>query len=169
MTFDNFVLTKNGFLLLLFGILMVVAAYSMIKKRTEQSETIAPKQVFNYPLILLEGALVGMFTGLVGAGGGFLIIPALVTFSKLPMKEAIGTSLVIIAAKSLIGFWGESSETVMDWALLLKISSLASIGVFIGMAISTKIDSAKLKPIFGWFILGMGLFIITKEIIFKNF
>jgi uncharacterized protein len=103
----------------------------------------------------------------VGAGGGFLIIPALVLLSKLPMKEAIGTSLVIIAAKSLIGFFGESSETVIDWALIGLVTSLAVVGIFIGMALSKRIDGAKLKPAFGWFVLVMGVYIIVKETIFR--
>ena len=106
----DFVVTKSILLLLLFAVLMVFSAYSMIKKSTVKSDVEGP-QKFNYPVILLEGAVVGVITGLVGAGGGFLIIPALVLLSKLPMKEAVGTSLVIIAAKSLIGFFGESGET----------------------------------------------------------
>jgi uncharacterized protein len=103
----------------------------------------------------------------VGAGGGFLIIPALVLFSKLPMKEAIGTSLVIIAAKSLIGFLGESGETVIDWGLIFTVTSLAVVGIFIGTYLSKRIDGAKLKPAFGWFVLVMGIYIIVKETIFK--
>src|SRR5690554_8118504 len=127
-------------LMLLFAILMIFASYSMIIKDKQVNEEILQKQQFNYPLILLEGALVGILTGLVGAGGGFLIIPALVILSKLPMKEAVGTSLVIIAAKSLIGFLGENSETNMNWFFLLKISAFAIVGIFIGMAMSKKIN-----------------------------
>jgi uncharacterized membrane protein YfcA len=108
-----------------------------------------------------------MLTGLVGAGGGFLIIPALVVLSKLPMKEAIGTSLVIIAAKSLIGFFGESSETPIDWNFLSRITLLAVAGIFAGMALSGRINGAKLKPAFGWFVLVMGIYIIVKEIFLK--
>ncbi len=166
-TLGQFVMTKSLLMLLLFAVLMIAASYSMIKKgKTTEAETAAP-QVFNYPLILLEGAIVGLLTGLVGAGGGFLIIPALVLLSKLPMKEAIGTSLVIIAAKSLIGFFGESSETVINWALIGTVTSLAIVGIFIGMALSKKIDGAKLKPAFGWFVLVMGVYIIVKETVFK--
>lgn len=118
-------------------------------------------------MILLEGALVGVVTGLVGAGGGFLIIPALVLLSKLPMKEAVGTSLVIIAAKSLIGFFGESAETIIDWGLLSSVSAFAVVGIFIGLYLSRKIDGAKLKPFFGWFVLVMGVYIIIKETLLK--
>jgi uncharacterized membrane protein YfcA len=115
----------------------------------------------------MEGAVVGILTGLVGAGGGFLIIPALVVLSKLPMKQAVGTSLVIIAAKSLIGFFGESPETQIDYIFLLKISAFAISGIFIGTTLSKKVDGAKLKPAFGWFVLVMGIYIIIKETIIK--
>ncbi|GIM61903.1 UPF0721 transmembrane protein [Capnocytophaga canis] len=163
----EFVITKNILLMLLFAVLMIVASYSMIKKTKHHQEKVAKKQQFNYPLILIEGIVVGILTGLVGAGGGFLIIPALVILSKLPMKEAVGTSLVIIAAKSLIGFLGENSETPMDYLFLAKVTAFAIFGIFIGMALSKKIDGAKLKPIFGWFVLIMGIYIIIKETILQ--
>ncbi|WP_042347192.1 sulfite exporter TauE/SafE family protein [Capnocytophaga canis] len=163
----EFVITKNILLMLLFAVLMIVASYSMIKKTKHHQEKVAKKQQFNYPLILIEGIVVGILTGLVGAGGGFLIIPALVILSKLPMKEAVGTSLVIIAAKSLIGFLGENSEIPMDYLFLAKVTAFAIFGIFIGMALSKKIDGAKLKPIFGWFVLIMGIYIIIKETILQ--
>lgn len=157
------VITKPIFVMLIFAILMIFASYSMIKKDKKTEKQGSQQQVFNYPLILLEGAIVGVLTGLVGAGGGFLIIPALVILSKLPMKEAVGTSLVIIAAKSLIGFLGEGGETAMDWTLLLGVTAFAILGIFIGIAMSKKIDGKKLKPAFGWFVLVMGIYIIIKE------
>jgi uncharacterized membrane protein YfcA len=163
----TFLVTKSILMMVLFAILMVAASYSMIKKDKKKKEENTEPQKFNYPVILLEGAIVGIVTGLVGAGGGFLIIPALVLLSKLPMKEAVGTSLVIIAAKSLIGFFGESGETVIDWTLLAMVSAFATVGIFIGIYLSKKIDGAKLKPIFGWFVLLMGIYIIIKETILK--
>lgn len=161
---QHFTLTKDLFLMLLFAVIMVIASYTMIKKDKKATVELPTEQKFNYPMILIEGALVGIITGLVGAGGGFLIIPALVILSKLPMKEAVGTSLVIISAKSLIGFFGEGGETVIDWKFLFTISAFAIIGIFIGTALSKKIDGAKLKPAFGWFVLIMGIYIITKEL-----
>ncbi|MFZ1750590.1 MAG: sulfite exporter TauE/SafE family protein [Saprospiraceae bacterium] len=163
----NFMVTKSILMMLLFAILMIAASYSMIKKDKIIVEEEEGEQKFNYPLILIEGTVVGILTGLVGAGGGFLIIPALVVLSKLPMKEAVGTSLVIIAAKSLIGFFGEGGETNIDWMFLFKISGFAIVGIFIGAALSKKIDGAKLKPAFGWFVLVMGIYIIIKETILK--
>jgi len=166
LTIGALVITKSILLMLIFALLMIFASYSMIKKDKKTISNISEKQKFNYPVILIEGAVVGVLTGLVGAGGGFLIIPALVVLSKLPMKEAVGTSLVIIAAKSLIGFFGESSTTEIDWILISKISAFAILGIFIGMALSKKINGAKLKPAFGWFVLVMGVYIISKELFF---
>ncbi|MFN4880563.1 MAG: sulfite exporter TauE/SafE family protein [Bacteroidota bacterium] len=163
----DFVVTKSILMMLLFAVLMIAASYSMIKKDKKITVKNEEKQKFNYPLILIEGSIVGILTGLVGAGGGFLIIPALVILSKLPMKEAVGTSLVIIAAKSLIGFWGEGGETFIDWTLLIKVSAFAISGIFIGTFLSKKIDGVKLKPAFGWFVLVMGVYIIIKETIIK--
>lgn len=162
----EFIVTKSILMMLLFAVLMIVASYSMIKKDNKTTSNENGEQKFNYPLILIEGAVVGILTGLVGAGGGFLIIPALVILSKLPMKEAVGTSLVIITAKSLIGFFGEGEATAIDWQFLITISAFAIIGIFIGTALSKKIDGAKLKPAFGWFVLMMGIYIITKELFF---
>ena len=163
----DFIVTKGILMMLVFAVMMIAASYSMIKKDKKQPNENEGEQKFNYPIILVEGAIVGMLTGLVGAGGGFLIIPALVILSKLPMKEAIGTSLVIIAAKSLIGFFGEGSETVIDWSLLTKVSAFAIVGIIIGTMLSKKIDGAKLKPAFGWFVLVMGIYIIIKETMLK--
>jgi len=163
----DFLVTKNILLMLLFAALMVAASYSMIKKTKQVIVDVNQKQSFNYPLILIEGAVVGLLTGLVGAGGGFLIIPALVVLSKLPMKEAVGTSLVIIALKSLIGFFGESSETAIHWPFILTISAFAILGIFIGLYFSKKVDGNKLKPAFGWFVLVMGIYIIIKETLLK--
>jgi uncharacterized protein len=139
----------------------------MIKGKNEDENSNNGEQQFNYPLILVEGAVVGILTGLVGAGGGFLIIPALVLLSKLPMKQAVGTSLLIIAAKSLIGFLGDVGHQVIDWKLLIIITLLAIAGIFIGNALSKKISGDKLKRGFGWFVLVMGIYIIVKELFIR--
>lgn len=160
---SNFSITKNIFLMVLFASLMIAASYSMIKSsKTIKASPSSATQV-NYPLIITLGAMEGFLTGLVGAGGGFLIIPALVLFTQLPMKEAIGTSLLIIAAKSLIGFWGDLSHSEMDWSLLGLLSGIAILGILIGNRLSRKIDGQKLKKGFAWFVLTVGVYILIRE------
>ena len=164
-TLGSLLVTKDILLMLIFALLMIFASYSMIKgrKETEQEEV---EQKFNYPMIILEGAVVGLLTGLVGAGGGFLIIPALVILSKLPMKMAIGTSLLIISIKSLIGFTGDLATREVNWTFLAIFSALAVAGIFLGSYLSNFIPGKKLKPAFGWFVLVMGVYILTKELFF---
>lgn len=162
----GFVVSKAMLMMGLFAVLMVFASISMIrdKKGATASDAPAAPQTFNYPMILLEGAVVGVLTGLVGAGGGFLIIPALVLFSKLPMKQAVGTSLLIIAAKSLFGFMGDLSHYHLDWFLLGSVTALAIAGIFIGNRLSRNVDGNKLKKAFGWFVLVMGIYILVREL-----
>lgn len=164
-TIGDFEVTKSKMMMLLFAALMVFASISMIRPKKKTSETPAAEQKFNYPMILLEGSVVGVLTGLVGAGGGFLIIPALVILSKLPMKQAIGTSLLIIAAKSLIGFTGDLGQHTMDWMLLLTVTALAIVGIFIGNALSKKVSADQLKKGFGYFVLVMGVYIIIEKLL----
>ncbi len=160
----NFEVTKNILIMVVFALLMVAASASMIKKTKENN--IATDT--NYLRISLIGFLVGLVTGFLGAGGGFLIIPALIFFAGLPMKQAVGTSLLIIFINSLIGFGGDVFNGVsLNYQLLFTLSAIAIVGMFIGTALSKKIDGAKLKPAFGWFVLVMGVYIIAKEIFFK--
>jgi uncharacterized membrane protein YfcA len=165
----EFVVTKNILMMLLFAVLMVVASVTMIRENnSKKGNGEVEEQKFNIPLIFVEGIVVGVLTGLVGAGGGFLIIPALVLLSKLPMKQAVGTSLLIIAAKSLIGFTGDLGHTPINWSLLLSVTGVAVAGIFVGNWLSSKIDGAKLKKGFGWFVLVMGIYIIVKELFFPT-
>ena len=161
-----FKLDKDMGILVLFAIIMVLASYSMIKKGKPQVKTEGEEISYNYPLILVEGAVVGLVTGLVGAGGGFLIIPALVILAKLPMKQAVGTSLIIIASKSLLGFLGDLGRgQLIDWTFLFIFSAIAVVGIFLGAFLSKKISGDKLKPAFGWFVLVMGIYIILKTLL----
>jgi len=160
----SFQLSKDLFLMLLFGIIMLGASYGLLIQREAPKKSAYADQKVKYLLILAEGSIVGIFTGLVGAGGGFLVIPALVLFTGMPMKKAVGTSLLIIAAKSLIGFSGELGQTRLDWVFLSAITSLAILGLFAGIWISKRISGEQLKPIFGFFVLAMGIGIILAEL-----
>lgn len=160
-----FILHKSLFLLLLFAILMLIAAYSMIRNHDEHSELNDKNGQFNPWALIYKGLLVGIVTGFLGAGGGFLIIPALVLMARTPMKKAVGTSLVIIAANSFVGFWRDYSlHHLINWRFLLQFSTIAILGIMVGSALSHKISGDKLKPIFGYFILIMGIYIIFKEL-----
>jgi len=162
-TLAGFMVTKNIGIMLFFAIIMVVSAIAMIKNNGKPHVE-AEKITYNYPLIIIEGIAVGLLTGIVGAGGGFLIIPALVLLAKLPMKKAVATSLLIIAIKSLIGFIGDVQNMEIDWIFLLIFSGLSIIGIFIGIYLSKFIDGNKLKKSFGWFVLVMGIYIVYKEL-----
>ena len=168
-TFLGVEVSRSIGIMVIFALLMIAASYSMIKgkKDLEVTNTKSVQPKFNYPLIILEGIIVGSLTGLVGAGGGFLIIPALVVLAKLPMKEAVGTSLLIIAVKSLLGFIGDvQSGNEIDWVFLSIFSLIAVGGIFIGTYFSSKVDGKKLKTGFGWFVLVMGSLMIIKELMF---
>jgi uncharacterized membrane protein YfcA len=167
-TLGGIVFTKDLLVLVAFAVLIVVAAASMI--RSQQAEEVLPDKLpqppLNYPLILGIGLVVGTLTGFAGAGGGFLIIPALVLGARLPMKLAVGTSLVIIALNSLIGFTGDlSAGTPISWRFLLGFLAFALMGIVLGTYLSRFIPSAKLKPVFGWFTLAMGSFILLRELV----
>ncbi len=161
----NWVISKNIGIMIFFALIMLVSSYSMISGKIKKEEEPESKVKFNIPLIALEGTLVGVITGIVGAGGGFLIIPALVLFAKLPMKMAVGTSLLIISAKSLIGFLGDVSTQTIDWQTLLIFTALSVVGIFIGSSLSKRIVENSLRKGFGWFVLLMGIYIITKELL----
>jgi uncharacterized membrane protein YfcA len=162
-TIFDFEVTKSIFIMMFFAIVMLLASISMIKTRKKTTSE-EQKITYNVPLIIIEGLIVGILTGIVGAGGGFLIIPALVLLAKLPMKLAVGTSLIIIAAKSLIGFLGDVHNLTIDWTFLLTFTSISILGIFIGVYATKYISGEKLKKGFGWFTLLMALYIIYKEL-----
>lgn len=163
---NNMLLTKSHFIMLFFAALMLVSALSMILgKNKKEIEGIAP--IYGMTLMLV-GLGEGLLTGIVGAGGGFLIIPALVILAKLPMKKAIASSLVIISIKSLVGFTGDLFHTSVDWTFLYKIIILATLGIVTGNYLNKKMDGAKLKRGFGLFVLGMSLFILIEQFFFTN-
>lgn len=165
-TTSVFTLHKSVFIMIIFAIVMIFASIRMIKPLQVKIEEGEVK--LNYTKIFIQGVLIGLVAGFVGAGGGFLIIPALLFLAKTPMKMAVGTSLFIVAAQSLIGFLGDlRPEQILDWKLLLTFTMCSIIGVFIGSYLSKKIEGEKLKTGFGWFVLAMGIYIILKELILK--
>lgn len=158
-------ITKGVFLMLLFAMLMVAAAVSMIRSRDKNAPS-REKPVNRIPGLIAQGLIVGAITGLLGAGGGFLIIPALVLFSKLPMKTAVGTSLTIMAFSSLFGFFSTLAHYTVNWLQLLLFTAIAVMGIFAGAALSDRIPGSGLKKGFGWFIMAMGVYILAREIYF---
>ena len=161
----DFILTKRLLLLGVFAILMILAALPMIRGQKEIS---SEKKKFRTFLVIIEGSLIGFLTGLVGAGGGFLIIPALVFLTGLPFKTAVGTSLFIIAINSLMGFVGDLLNYSMPWTFLILITSLAILGILIGSHFSNRFSGQTLKRSFGWMILSVGFSILIKEIFFNE-
>lgn len=156
-------ITKNIAIMLFFAFIMILASVSMIREQKEKPVK-EEKVKYNYPLIIIEGFIVGVLTGIVGAGGGFLIIPALVLLAKLPMKKAVATSLLIIAIKSLIGFIGDVQNLEIDWEFLFIFTGLSVVGIYAGVYLNRFIDGQKLKKGFGWFVLLMGIYIVWKEL-----
>ena len=166
---NDFEFTRRMGMFGLFAVLMIPAAFSMLKKPKEKEQKSDDTVKYNYSLILIEGLLVGGITGMIGAGGGFLIIPALVILANIDMKVAVGTSLVIIAFKSLIGFFlGDALTMDIDWAFLAVFTGISLVGIFIGSNLSNFIDGAKLKKGFGYFIFVMAIFIFYMEFFVKQ-
>lgn len=163
---EHFSITQELATMVLFAVLMLLASIAMIKNTPEETgfDKSASSVQANFFTLLLYGIAIGLVTGFLGAGGGFLLIPALVLLVKIPMKKAIGTSLLIIALNSLIGFSGDIGHFVIDWKFLIIITLIAIAGVFMGGFLSKKIDGEKLKKAFGWFVLIMGIYILVKEL-----
>jgi uncharacterized protein len=159
----TFTLHKSVLIMVVFAVVMIVASIRMIKP--QKNPILTESHKINYLAIFLQGLFIGLVAGFVGAGGGFLIIPALLFLTKTPMKMAVGTSLFIVSIQSLIGFLGDiNSNQLIDWNLILTFSACSVVGIFIGSRLSKKIEGEKLKTAFGWFVLLMGIYIIIKEL-----
>lgn len=161
---ETFTLSKRVLVLGTFAVLMILASFSMIRGRRELRSDAQGIRTF---LVIVEGMLIGFLTGFVGAGGGFLIIPALVFLTGLPFKTAVGTSLFIIAINSLMGFLGDVFNYPMDWPFLISITSLAVVGILIGNKLQKKVSAIRLRIMFGWMILLMGSWILLKEVVLR--
>ncbi len=155
---------KEIFVMLLFSLLMLVAAFFMMRPIAIENIDKKPR-LCRVCFLIIGSAAIGFLTGMVGAGGGFLIIPALVILFNLPMKEAIGTSLGIIATNSLVGFNGDlASGLKVNWIILGSFIFFTTCGMFLGLALSEKFDGQKLKRIFASFILVVAVSIFINEI-----
>lgn len=161
--FGSLKLSKDTFLMILFAVVMFIAAYSMLKNNKKNE--LIERTTKSITVVIIQLFFVGILIGLIGAGGGFLIIPALLNFAQLPMKKAIGTSLLIIAINSLIGFIGDLQNTFIDWTFLLTFTTISVAGIFIGLYIQKFINEKMLKKLFGVFVLIMAFFILYKELL----
>ena len=153
-------ITKNTFLMLFFAVIMIFGALSVLKKKSQNTNN---EEKRNLILIGIQTFTIGIIIGLVGAGGGFLIIPSLILFAKLPIRKAVGTSLFIIAMNSLVGFIGDVQNLVIDWTFLLTFSAVSVVGIFIGMYLTKYTNESQLKKIFAYFVLLMATIILLKE------
>ena len=153
-------ITKDTFLMLFFAVIMVFGALSVLKKKSQNTNS---EEKRNLILIGIQTFTIGIIIGLVGAGGGFLIIPSLILFAKLPMRKAVGTSLFIIAMNSLVGFIGDVQNLEIDWLFLLTFSAISVVGIFIGMYLTKYTNESQLKKIFAYFVLIMAAIILLKE------
>ncbi|MEY4063879.1 MAG: hypothetical protein RIR26_87 [Pseudomonadota bacterium] len=166
--FLNFTIGKDALILLVFSLIMLLAAGAMIRPARSNSGGSFEMSLSRVLQIVLQGALVGCVTGFVGAGGGFLIVPALVVLVGLDMKRAVGTSLAVIASNSLVGFSGAlMAGMTVDVTVLSTVTAASLVGMLVGTKLVAKVSSAQLKPAFGWFVLVMGTFILLKETLFK--
>lgn len=163
-TINNFVVTKDIFIMAFFAVIMFLASMSMIRSKRDVANPDFNSTI-NVPYLIVIGIGVGLLTGIVGAGGGFLIIPALVLLAKLPMKKAIGTSLFIISVNSLIGFTGDLQNREIDWSFLLVFTAISITGIIVGVYASKFISGTKLKRGFGWFTLLVAIYIIYRELL----
>jgi hypothetical protein len=159
-----FEIKKDTFLMLFFAFLMIISSIIMISKKKEGNNNQVKK--LKKGKLSLQGLVVGFITGIIGAGGGFLIIPALVSFSKINMKKAVGTSLAIISINSLIGFFSSNFHEIHNYWILILFVCLSSLGIIIGSIISKNINSSTLKKYFAYFVLSISFIIIVKELLF---
>ncbi|MEU4644476.1 sulfite exporter TauE/SafE family protein [Micromonospora sp. NPDC023814] len=152
-----------GFLLTGFAIMMLATAIAMIRGRRNAEGRPVPHEL---PVlrVILDGIVVGLVTGLVGAGGGFLVVPALALLGGLPMPVAVGTSLVVIAMKSFAGLAGYLSSVHINWGLALAVTAAAVVGSFLGGRLAGRIPADLLRKSFGWFVVVMGVFVLGQQL-----
>lgn len=162
--FEHFRLSKSQAILYFFAIVMIIAARAMIRSdRPEQGEAADGRP--RYSSLGLDGLAVGLLTGTIGAGGGFLIVPMLVLLAGLPVQRAVATSVLIIAVNSIVGFLGDIHHTGLNWNFLLPFTGLSIIGIFAGVYLAQFVAPDKLKKGFGWFVLVVAFYMISRELL----
>ncbi|WP_298499655.1 sulfite exporter TauE/SafE family protein [uncultured Algibacter sp.] len=161
LSIGGFQISKGMGIMIFFAIIMLLASISMIKKGKVKQVSSKPQPYYK---TFIQGLTIGTITGIIGAGGGFLYVPALVLWANIPMKKAVGTSLIIVTINSLIGFMGDVQTLNIDWAFLLTFTIISILGIVIGVFLSKFISGEKLKKSFGFFVLVMAVYIIIKEL-----
>ncbi|MFT3796118.1 MAG: sulfite exporter TauE/SafE family protein [Flavobacterium sp.] len=159
---QNIAVPKESFLMLMFALVMLAVAVSMLRKK---KAAVIEEQQTNLVVAMSRMFVVGILIGMVGAGGGFLFIPVLLFIAKLPMRKAVGTSLLIIALNSLIGFTGDIGNHTIDWQFLIGFTSLSVIGILIGTHFSRQVNEQQLRKGFAWFVIAMAIFILCRELV----
>ncbi len=161
LNFGDYTLTKEMSIMIFFAIIMFLASFSMIKNGNNTNKVSNPQPYYK---TFIQGLIIGTVTGIIGAGGGFLYVPALVVWANIPMKKAVGTSLIIVTINSLIGFIGDIQTLEIEWFFLLCFTLISIIGIILGVFISKFISGKKLKKSFGFFVLIMAVYIMYKEL-----
>lgn len=152
-------------LMIAFAVMMVATAVAMIRGRKARHDARgAGDRELPVGRVLLDGLVVGLVTGLVGAGGGFLVVPALALLGGLPMPVAVGTSLLVIAMKSFAGLGGYLTSVSMDWPLVAAVTLAAIAGSLVGARLTSRVPEAALRKGFGYFVLLMGAFVLFQEL-----
>lgn len=162
----NIEIEKNVFMMIFFSVLMLVSGFFMIQQKKNNPDCIDCP--YNYLVLIMAGFFEGMITGFVGAGGGFIIVPVLMIFGKLSLKQAVANSLLIIGVKSMIGFLGSHDIAELNFYFLIKILAIALVGMYFGIQLNKKLDAKQLKPIFGYFVIVMGILILAKEFVLNE-
>jgi len=157
----DYEISKGMGIMIFFAIIMLLASISMIRKGKDE-EVVSKNQL--YYKTFVQGLIIGTITGIIGAGGGFLYVPALVLWANIPMKKAVGTSLIIVTINSLIGFMGDVQTLDIEWGFLLIFTLISILGIILGVFLSKFVSGPKLKKSFGLFVLIMAIYIIFKEL-----
>ncbi|MEZ0483617.1 sulfite exporter TauE/SafE family protein [Fibrella aquatica] len=160
----TFNVPKDEAILLFFAIIMVLAARAMIRDK-QSTDGIAADGKPRYGTLALDGLAVGLLTGIIGAGGGFLIVPMLVLLAGLPIQRAVATSVLIVAINSFIGFLGDAQQIPLAWDFLLPFTGLSVVGIFVGMYLARYVPPNALRKGFGWFVLAVAIYMIARELV----